>query len=1112
MFKFLLVMKLIIVLLTTAIMQVSAATYAQKVTLTAKNAPLAKVFKEITQQTNYTFLYTAQMLDNTKPVTVNIKGLSLEDALKQCFDGQPVTYTIKNQVIVVAVKETRVPEKSNTELPPTKEYHNIVLNTNQERLPNASITIKRTKAGTLTNSSGYFKIDVLPGDTLIVSYIGYQSVVVPVDTWGEKSIIMHEATNSLDQVVVQAYGETSQRLTTSDIGKVTAADIEKQPVMNVLEALQGKVAGLDVTQTSGYASAPFKVEIRGRSAINSGFAADPLYIVDGVPLTVLEIAGNDAQRYKYGSTGFIQNGTGVPAGGQSPLFSLNPSDIQSIEVLKDADATAIYGSRGANGVILITTKKGKVGKMSLDAYINEGVTHVTRYWDMLNTQQYVAMRKEALKNYGLAPDPAVDYDINGTWDTTRYTDWQKALFGGWGKSTDAQAAISGGSAQTVYRVGFGYAKTTDITTVSGSDQRGSLSFNLSSKSPDNQFTFTFSGNYTYTRSDMVSLPAAITLAPDAPAIFDAQGNLNFGGWGGADNNVNARGAFPFATLEQPYVSTTNFLTSSVLLSYQVVKGLNASIHVGYNNAQADQTQLVPLASIDPFFGGTATSTWGYNSNKNWIIEPLITYNSNIGNGTLNAVMGASEQQTNTDGISVQGSGYTNDDLIQSLASAPTIRLGNQNSGEYRYNAIFGRISYNWQNKYLLNLNGRRDGSSRFGPGKQFGNFGSVGAAWIFTEEKWLKDHLSFLSFGKLRGSYGTTGSDGVGDYQFLTQYSSVGTLPYGGTPSLKPTLEANPNFHWQVNTKLEGAVNLGFFHDRVDFQMAYYRDRTGNQLIQYPLPALTGFSYVTANSNALVQNSGLEFTAAFKVLDGNRFKWTMDFDLSVNHNKLLAYPNLAQSPYASTYDIGQPLNIYHELKYTGVDPLTGLYTFYDKNHDGVITYNPSHPNDDDTYLVDVDPKFFGGISMNFSYDNFALSMFFNFKKQIGINAFQNTQIPGSLNYNQPVEVLNRWQKPGDSNPYALFTPQDASGTFFPFFANSSGIYTDASYIRLSNLSLSYNLPSKWLKRIGVQRLSLFVHANNLLTITDYKGIDPETQNFGGLPPTRTIVGGLSFNF
>ncbi|WP_162846942.1 SusC/RagA family TonB-linked outer membrane protein [Mucilaginibacter gracilis] len=1097
-------MKLTTLLLIVCLMQVSAKTFSQ-ISINVKNAPLETVLETIKQQSGYVFVYDGDLLAD-KTVTVKLNNVSLNTALEECFKNLPLTFKIVKKNVAIQPKEQ--PSLLQKVIDKIKErtISGDVRDTLNVALGGATIRVKGKEIFTTTNPRGSFKLDKInTGDIIVVSYIGYQTREINITDDDGYFVRLVPATNKLDQVVIQAYGVTTQRLTTGNIAKVTAEEIARQPVMNPLLALQGKVAGLDVTQTSGYASAPVKVELRGRNSLNDQITSDPLYIIDGVPLTVLEVGG--ASNYNSGSAGFLQNGNiRGPAGGQSPFFNVNPGDIESIEVLKDADALAIYGSRGANGVILVTTKKGKAGKTKVDAHVDQGISRQTRFYQLMNTQQYLAVRKEAFKNDGIDYTQSrylrSAYDLV-QWDPNRYTDWQKELYGGTGKTTDASLGISGGSANTTFRIGLAYNHSTSILTASGADQRGTLSANINHSSTDQKFTIALSTAFSFTQSDMVSLPGNFTMPPNAPAIYDANGNLNFAGWGAGRNQ------FPFGVLKQPYDAKTNLLNTNLVLGYKPFKGFSASTSIGYNIAQANQEQLFPIISQDPINNPTGTAQFGNNSNKNLIIEPQLSYTTQISKGKLSLLLGASYQTTTTDGLYVQGTGYTNDALLGTISNAPT-QLASDNFAQYRYAAIFGRINYNWDDKYLLNISGRRDGSSKFGAGKQFGNFGAIGAAWIFTQESFFKENLPFLSFGKIRSSYGITGSDGVGDYQYLSRWSSENTYTYNNIQPLVPLQHANPNFQWQANKKLEAAIDLGFLNDRFLLSAAYYRDRVGNQLIDFPIPEYTGFSTVTANSPALVQNKGLEFVFSAKIIKTKDFDWSMNFNTSFNRNKLLAYPNLSLSPYANRFVIGQPLNIVKLLHYTGVDPQTGYYTFEDKNHDGKISNVPSEPATDDRYVYDLSPKFIGGGGMNFSYKALQLSFSFNIKKQIGRNV-TNQNIPGKL-ANQPASVIGtEWQKPGDIATTAKFTTIPGSDRGYGYFSGSDAGFTDASFIRLSNLSLNYSVPSVYAKKLGLEGCSVFLNTNNLFTITRFKGIDPEVQNFGGLPPSRIIVLGLSLN-
>jgi hypothetical protein len=489
----------------------------------------------------------------------------------------------------------------------------------------------------------------------------------------------------------------------------------------------------------------------------------------------------------------------------------------------------------------------------------------------------------------------------------------------------------------------------------------------------------------------------------------------------------------------------------------------------------------------------------------------MTYSTFLSKGKLDVLIAGSVQQTNTNTATTVGIGFTSDLLLKNLSSA-AMTFGSNGEGEYKYAALFGRITYNWENKYLLNLSARRDGSSRFGEGKQYGNFSSVGVGWIFKEESLFKcKALSFISFGKLRGSYGITGNDGVGDYGYLTRWSGDGTQPYQGTSVLRPLQHANPTFHWSVNKKMEGGIDLGFFDNRINVSVSYYRNRCGDQLVSFPTPNLSGFTSVVANWPALVQNSGWEFIASATVITRRNFRWTINFNTAINRNKLISYPNFELSPYTYFYQVGQPLNMARLLHYTGVDPVTGEYTFEDKNHDGTISTFNSIKDQGDTYFQNLNPKFMGGLGMDFTYKAFQLNLFFNIKDQVGTNALMQLASPAGLIGNQPVSLIGKeWQKTGDAATVAKFTTQSANSNYF--FGLSDGLYTNASFIRLSNLAFSYNLPASWIKKLGLQACSLYLHANNIFVITKYKGTDPETQNFGGLPPVKIIVCGVNLNF
>ena len=1086
---------------------------SQNVSFSGKNVSLKTVFSSVEKQTGFVFLYVKSILNIAQPVSIKAENVALNQFLSDIFLEQPLEFEIRDKNVFVTLKPVARSSdrqlKSNgtfdflkDSIKPGDEIRGRVTNEQGEPLAGANVMIKRTGTGTVTNANGLFLLkNANNDDILIVSFIGYSSLSIKVGNSKALMAIMRIATNTLDEAVVQAYGKTTNRLRTGNIGKITSEDISKQPLMNPLQILQGQVAGAVVTNASGYASGTVKVEIRGRNTINPNFPSDPLYIIDGVPLTILNVNSANSN-YQQGSQGAIQSGIVSPAIGQSPLFSLSPSDIESIEVLKDADATAIYGSRASNGVILITTKKGKPGKTHGDVSVTTGYSEVPRQYKMLTTEQYIQIRKEAIKNDNLSLTNTTAPDLI-LWDTSRYTNWQDFIWGRRGQTFNSQASISGGDARTSFRASGSYAYQRDILAVKGGNYRGSLSLNLNHHSLDQKFSFLWNTVYSNSKIELVQMPSgAVYLPPNAPAVYDALNNLNYTGWNPISNK------FSFGVLKQPYTSKSNWINSNINLAYELLKGLVIKTSFGYNNAQTEQVNITPIAAQNPTFNPKGTLNLGYTNFHNLIIEPQIEYSRFISRGRLSILLGGTTQENITDGVTNSGTNYTNDVLLTSINNAPNKSVVNFN-GEYKYAAIFGRINYDWNNKYILNLNVRRDGSSKFGPGKQFGNFGSIGGAWIFSEENFSKRKLRFLSFGKLRGSYGIVGGDQIGDYGYLSLWQfGGGTGNYNSYVPLNPVGPSDSMLQWQVNKKLELAASFSFLNDQISFEVSWYRNRCKNQLVSFPLPAFTGFTSVTSNSPASVENTGWEFVGNGKIIYNEKIKLTAKLNIGINRNRLRAYPNFSQSPYANTLAIGKPLNIARYLHSTGVDPQNGKYTFEDINSDTIISINPGIS--DDRLIYNLTPKYDGGFTIDFSYKNWSISTFCYFKKQLGRSALTSTGIPGTTN-NQPVSVLNRWQKVGDKTSVGKLSTISSSNVNNYFYYSDANL-VDASFVRLQNVMLSYELIRQLKNKLKVNSCKIYLQGQNLFLLTNYIGIDPEVQNFGGLPRPRIITAGLSCNF
>jgi len=1077
-------MNRIAALLLAGFLHVSAAGYSQgKITLSLKKAPLQKVFAAIEAQSGYTVWYDMALLKNSSPIDIDIKDLGLEEALAIACKDLPLEFSITDKMIVIKAKTN----KAGNDPPGKIDVKGKVMNEKGEPASGISVTIKDSRIGTMTDAEGQFELSNIDESSILVfSGANIETQEERLNRRKDLVVVVKLKINRLDDVQIIGYGTTTRKLNTGNVSTVSAETIQKQPISNPLAALEGQVPGLQISQKSGVPGGNFNVLIRGQNSIANG--NNPLYIIDGVPFTGTSISS-------------LLLSTGITGGG-NPLSTFNPSDIESIDILKDADATAIYGSRGANGVILITTRMGKAGKPAVILNFNTGQEKVTRFMHLLNTREYLQMRREAFLNDDAQPDPDVDYDIL-TWDTTRNTDWQRELFGGTARLNNIEASVSGGNNNSMFVLGGGFNRETSVFPGSFADQKISGHFALKHSSDNHRFKINFSGSYV---SEINSMPAldktsqAFTLPPDAPVIYDSAGKLNWAG--GTFNN-------PFALLNSLYKANTENLITNATVSYQILPHLQFRVSGGYSRMQMDEIQTNPLSSLNPSWGYTSGySYFSDQSIRTWILEPQMEYGYLSAYGHIDFLVGATYQENQSAAKTLYADGFSNDHLIEDIAAASSISQAGASQSTYRYQALFARINYNWQEKYLLNFTGRRDGSSRFGPDKQFANFGAIGAGWIFSKEDFFKNNLHWLSFGKLRSSYGTTGNDQIGDYQYLDSWTPT-VYPYQGLSGLQPSRLFNPDYGWEVNKKWEIGLDLGFINDRILLSLGYYQNRSSNQLVGYPLPSITGFSSIQQNLPAIVQNTGWEFEINTSNVKRKEFTWVSSFNLTVPQTQLIAYPNLAGSPYSHTYVVGKSLYIKQNFASTGVDPQTGLYTFKDVNKDGIV----SSPKD---YLGNkkVAQLYYGMLGNQFRFKNWQFSFDWQFVKQTGRNyLYSNFTAPGMRN-NQPELTLHRWQRPGDASGIQKYT-QDRGGAGYDAYYDavlSELTISDASFLRLRNIYLAYGLPPGLLEKMHIQKLVVCLKGQNLLTISHYKGIDPENQTVQSLPPLKVFSAGIQLSF
>ncbi|WP_430613203.1 SusC/RagA family TonB-linked outer membrane protein [Flavobacterium sp. JP2137] len=951
--------------------------------------------------------------------------------------------------------------------------------------PISGVTVwqKNTQNGTQSDSLGHYLLKVPYGALVSYEFIGYKSQTITVKN-SIGNILLSQDESMMDDILINAgYYTVSDKQRTGSITKITSKEIGQQPVANPLAAMQGRMAGVNITQSSGTPGGGFDIQIRGRNSLRTEGNA-PLYIVDGVPFASQSVSD-------------IYLTAAMFAGNVSPLNSINPNDIESIEVLKDADATAIYGSRGSNGVVLITTKKGSSEKTIFSFQSTTSVSTVGKFVDLMNTSDYLKMRRDAYLNDGITELPENAYDVNGTWDKLRYTDWQKEFIGGQAISQNTQFSVGVGSGQTSYLLSASHRKDGTVYLGDFGYKRTNFLLNVNHQSKNERFKIQTSIQKSTQKNRLMAIGMTnhILLAPNAPELLTNTGELNW-----ANNTFEN----PLAKLKAKYLSETDDFIGQLTMSYKIGKSFFLRLNAGTAITELDEFRTNPNTIYNPAYGLTsANSSLVYSSfkRKNWIVEPKINWTYDVSNGNFDVLLGTTFEVRIQEGRSITGSNFTSNDFILNLANATSQTVTRDTESVYRYTAVFGRLNYTHQGKYIVNLTGRRDGSSRFGVNNRFANFGAIGAAWLFSHEK-IFEESSWLRFGKLRTSYGIAGSDLIGDYQYLDTFG-ISNQKYDQGVGLEPLRLYNPNFSWESNKKLEAALELELFGGKVAPSVAFYKNRSSNQLVGIPLPGTTGFNSVQENLEATIENTGWESTLRTLNLDKRDFQWTTSFNVSIPRNKLISFPNLEESTYVNQYVVGKPITIKKVYHYLGVNKQTGLYEVEDINNDGEITI------EDQIKVVDIGVNLFGGITNNLQYKKWSLDFTWQFVQQKNYTPDYYGNLLGNAT-NAPQRSNDYFSQ---DNPDARYqkptTGADAAAqqTFWEYRA-SDGVIVDASYIRLKTLQLQYDLSGKWL---GNTKASLYLQGYNLLTFTKFWGSDPETIGVL-LPSLRTIAFGFNLNF
>lgn len=1003
--------------------------------------------------------------------------------------------------------------------------------TNDTRaLSGATVTVKGSKTSTSANSNGEFSIKIPRlGSTLVFTYIGMEEQEMVVSSASFLEVTMKSNISAAgDDVVVVGYGTQLRRNVTSSISTVSAKELREIIAPGLDQALVGRAAGVQVTKNTGAPGGGVSIRIRGTASLLGG--QEPLYIVDGIPINNTPTGSADI---------FNTNRNGGVAGNEfvNPVSQIPIEEIESIEILKDAASAGIYGARAANGVVMITTKKGRPGRFEVNfgAYVGINDIPQNRRYEMLSGPEFAeaANFTRRLRNLPILFADSVN---------VANTNWQDQVLQR-GIVQNYNIGVNGGSEKV--RVSFGAAYFAQEGTIVGTDfnrisLRNSIDFMMSKKvkmgvnlmisrtisdrlrNTGNGFgTDNFNNNNLYGPSVLsAALIANPTYEPFTPAGLYNLDTLN--------NTIS-----PIATAREVDLKTTDDrLIGNIYMEYEPIKGLKLRTNIGADTRSSYEEYFTRF--IPGIFNGAATGASlenGIFREWLWLNENYASYDWNIKKDhKFNLLAGFSMQESRSNGLSVRVRNIPSNDL-QTISSGPQILAVKEQGFQYwGMVSQFGRLNYSYKDKYLFTGTFRRDGSSRFGPDRRYGNFPAFSAGWIISEEKFMQN-LKAVTLLKLRGSYGRTGNDQIGNV--WTWRASISPLANAATSYLQ-TAGSQPigieigDFSWETTNQTDIGLDLELWNGRIALTAEYYNRQTTGLLYGIAMPSTTGFTSVLNNLGTM-ENKGYEFMLNTRNIVTRNFSWTSSFNISFNRNKLLGlYEGRTQDSYgdfgnATLLRVGEPIS-WQGVKVNGINPATGDFLVEDQNGDGIIN------NDDMVILGSPLPKHFGGFNNNFRYKNFELSAFFTWSYGNTIlnntRAFlESTGIPSGQGAIQNVTKERwegRWQRPGDIAQFRGFDPNNSYRAVGPRI--SDFYLEDGSHIKLRALSLGYNLPKTLLAKLKVSAARLYANANNLFIITNYTGYDPEVNHNnvgtnitvgydnGTYPQGRSFVFGFNVTF
>ena len=1109
-------MKLLALLLLLSL-KVLAGVHAQAITLKVNNAKLTEVLAEIRKQTGFGLWYDDQLLKGSKPVSVQLNNIPLADALDKILENQPLTYSITDKTIVL---KARPNNKTNALQSQSTYVSGKTVDEFGKPMQGVTIREKGVIDRTFISAKeGLFYVNVSSTEsTLIFSYVGYETRELKASKLGGDltnltPVAMKPDVGKLDEVQVQAYGTTTKRLSTGNTFTISKEEIEKNPSRNVLEIIKNQVPGLFVDKKSSEPGNRISTIIRGAQVF--GYS-EPLLIVDGAQFPLGKLSLDLYQnQHKPGERLLSANmfSSDEPTGFANGLDFLDPSIIETIDVLKDAAATSIYGSRGAYGVIIITTKKGRSGNPRFNVNINTKLDIPGRLPEMLNTTQFLELQRETFRNSGTAITQQMPA-LNGTWPSTRYINWNDYFASQKPLNYNVNASYSGGFDNFTYYLAGNFQNDRTVNIGPGGTKRGGANMNLAFNQ-GGKFDLALSALYSSNADNSINIAPQYNLPPNAPDMILPDGSYNWNDYGGLKPYRNSMSA-----LSQLFESKVNIFNTGLTLHYRPTRGIAVETRMSYNNTTARQLSAAPSTSNSPGASPSATTSSILTSGSKTItLDPNISYVSKLGYfGDLSVRAGFTLVNDFSYKTTVSGNQIISDAIIQNptFTDPQNIRVDYQTQPA-RYLGYFGQLNYIWNQKYILDLTARYDGSTKFGPGKRFGLFGSVSGAWIMSAEPWFSKALPFVSFGKLRASWGTQGGDGIPNYQYVPLLAKWPA--YLNQLTLFPQNLANPNLKWEKNTKSELGLDLNFLKGNLTTSFSYYRTNSGDQLQLLPLPTSTGFTSVAANIDATIRNTGLEAVIGTRIANDRSFSWNASLNFSIQRNKVIQLNNDLVN-LLFNYELGRSVQGKRVTNFVGINPQNGSPLFQEGN--GIISEDlrkspvfdfssaTSLKIDRNKYSkwVDISPDFFGALNNRFSYKDFSLGLSISFTKRMVENVLMYGLDRISSSYNLSTLALDRWSHPGQ----VTGIPSLRQTNDGPALSSTDYSIEDGSVIRLQNVDISWKLPQNLISKLGLKNASLQLMGNNLFIIwTPYRGIDPDSQGYG-TAPLRIFQGTVKLSF